>query len=573
MNTRILFMYKLYSTYLLIYFFFSFCLRQILVLHFYRLYLKGVGDDDIVLCTEDKTFGLKMVENSNTSLLCNFTSSSSLSSISENRQISSSSTPSLPTDVYIHGEIGGTHELLIIPPRLHRLQELLEMEIYNGPQEELDEINIIHQEYKDEYDELVQKGKITYHTKKRKIYSPSTSDNPEQNPSISAIAPDNQTLFGTIPTIPSVHNTQTTQTQSFEYDAVMQNDTTTDNHPDGTLAHSAVTDSDDLHILNYRRNIYDKINDGLQHPRSDRGYSFNELLMLVQASKKEIETGLQFIQAVEFPSTSATAPSRWRILNDDYIDNVLETILLALMADGLDTENIPVQPLITNIVESSSHLACVLHSVLRMFGKLSIVNDTEYISLDIQKVCIRRGIRLLKQSISKIKPNSLRSSSASSSNLSSSSTNKAGDASTPTSTSVSLPFPSPSVETSIPITEFITNWKKDISLNWPTSSTISIPDLTLDLLRGYILKDTLPNGTPVIYYFPHTKLHHEPSLRFNQLFSIRTTWLGDDIKPFLESLVTPANKLDDMMLKYTRMSVGMDKVRTYTSRLHGTAAK
>lgn len=93
--------------------------------------IKGSGSDSLVLCTDDATYAIQLVETSNTVLLCS-------TSASEDAQ----GTPTLART--IEGQVGCSHELKRTAPRLHRIRELLEEEPFRGPDEELRSLEAWH---------------------------------------------------------------------------------------------------------------------------------------------------------------------------------------------------------------------------------------------------------------------------------------------------------------------------------------------------------------------------------------------------------------------------------------------
>lgn len=70
-------------------------------------------------------------------------------------------------------------------------------------------------------------------------------------------------------------------------------------------------------------------------------------------------------------------------------------------------------------------------------------------------------------------------------------------------------------------------------------------------------------------YFPVASLSHTPKTRFAQLFDARTRWKLIEIQPYVESLCTPGQTIEQLLLKMTRpitIMEGGHKIIVYTKR-------
>ncbi len=84
-----------------------------------------------MLCTDDATYAIQLVETSNTVLLCSTSASEDVLGA-----------PTLART--IEGQVGCSHELKRTAPRLHRIRELLEAEPFRGPDDEVQSLEAWH---------------------------------------------------------------------------------------------------------------------------------------------------------------------------------------------------------------------------------------------------------------------------------------------------------------------------------------------------------------------------------------------------------------------------------------------
>ncbi|CAL9730502.1 sister chromatid cohesion protein Dcc1p [Monosporozyma unispora] len=94
---------------------------------------------------------------------------------------------------------------------------------------------------------------------------------------------------------------------------------------------------------------------------------------------------------------------------------------------------------------------------------------------------------------------------------------------------------------SVAIDEFLINWKSMFPPFFPC-------DIAISMLRGLIYKPTDDS----IHYISRAILPMEPKERFKTLFKLQSTWLLEDIAPFVEELNTRGLKLDSFIMKYAR---------------------
>ncbi|CAG0886050.1 unnamed protein product [Cyprideis torosa] len=91
--------------------------------------------------------------------------------------------------------------------------------------------------------------------------------------------------------------------------------------------------------------------------------------------------------------------------------------------------------------------------------------------------------------------------------------------------------------------EFLKAWQKSMPEDLPTD---------LSDLKGMVLMDDVANP-PVIWYFPSWSLPELPQRRFQVLFEEKPEWTADEIRPYLQDIVSPSVSADKLLLKYARM--------------------
>lgn len=95
--------------------------------------------------------------------------------------------------------------------------------------------------------------------------------------------------------------------------------------------------------------------------------------------------------------------------------------------------------------------------------------------------------------------------------------------------------------TNLSIDQFFRLWKEVIPVN------LGI-DLDIDYLVGHYVVP-VPN---TIRYFTASLLSDSPKTRFQQLFSIKSTWDLNEIVPFIEDIRNKSVKMENFIMKYAR---------------------
>ena len=105
------------------------------------------------------------------------------------------------------------------------------------------------------------------------------------------------------------------------------------------------------------------------------------------------------------------------------------------------------------------------------------------------------------------------------------------------------------------VNTFMDKWNSNICYSLKSN-------VDLKLLRGRYLID----DNNLIKYFTSSSLSKIPSVRFQEVFRLRSKWFSDDLIPFLEDL-GDSKELEKMIMKFCRTQ--FDKIsqrETYTSR-------
>ena len=96
-------------------------------------------------------------------------------------------------------------------------------------------------------------------------------------------------------------------------------------------------------------------------------------------------------------------------------------------------------------------------------------------------------------------------------------------------------------QNSVPIDEFLIKWKSLFPPFFPC-------DIDIDMLRGMVYKPNINS----IQYMSKDILPMEPKERFKLLFKLQSSWLLEDIAPYIEELNVRGLKLDNFIMKYAR---------------------
>ena len=268
--------------------------------------------------------------------------------------------------------------------------------------------------------------------------------------------------------------------------------------------------------------------------RRRNGYTFDELLSLVQASPQELRDGIAAI-----PSAICMKDDVYRLLSDDLVGTILAALVKESEDSGYALDAIPSAALV-DALEYMYPLAVSAH-VLRLHSSPLPPGDEAcaaeegggVVSLLFAPVAVTRGLRLLR-------PASLSGKSAQSSRRKLQQTSAAEEEQHQHSV---CRMPGVNVgEGWVPVSAFMSAWASAMPTALlqraasppPTeaaasTSAASSGSLSLSLLSGNILVETSPlTGQQIVRFFASDSLSADPATRFQQLFAVRQRWtLGE----------------------------------------------
>jgi len=112
-----------------------------------------------------------------------------------------------------------------------------------------------------------------------------------------------------------------------------------------------------------------------------------------------------------------------------------------------------------------------------------------------------------------------------------------------------------------PYEDFIEAWQASCMQTSPPLLESSVnPLLTVSLLRGEALLAVgtapsvaaAPGPDAVVHRLRAAQLSSAPSARFEALFAFRSSWLWEDLEPYIHGIGNPQDTVDSLLLKYTR---------------------
>lgn len=251
---------------------------------------------------------------------------------------------------------------------------------------------------------------------------------------------------------------------------------------------------------------------------NEDGYTWDELLEIVQASPDELGNALEKCGAI-------CIDGRWRSIDPTFLGTLLEIILLTIVEKGWSTDRIPCAELSTSLEETGYKPEVILHC-LKLFGcsnnekdidNSDRVMDVENMAIDGQfsgrnfntnwldstlcfslndnLVCRYFGIKLLDQR-------------SKWSNLE----------------------------------EFLSCWED------------SSPDgmkPSLEMLAGEAVRDDPKEGSG-IWRLSESSLPQDAPGRFKALFEAKKHWELSELLPYIQSLAGPGETTETLLLKYAR---------------------
>ncbi|CAG8472924.1 11762_t:CDS:10 [Dentiscutata erythropus] len=228
-------------------------------------------------------------------------------------------------------------------------------------------------------------------------------------------------------------------------------------------------------------------------------YTFDELDNLVQASVKELKQALESKFALEIDGY-------WRYIDHEYVYDIFSTILSFIDLFSAQLESISLKNA-CDAVNGYGHPKFIIQHIFECFSEsIDFTDESNPIfKLSKEKVCRFFGIHVLKD-MDKL------------------------------------------YNERIPLDLFFESWDKAV----PFEDNAIIFNHSLNHLIGRSKKNQL------IRYFPVSKLSSSPKQRFKQLFSIKSEWREDFIKPFLVDFCLDSDKFstkkfNELLLEYTKI--------------------
>ncbi|KAG4108214.1 hypothetical protein H8356DRAFT_1022876 [Neocallimastix lanati (nom. inval.)] len=234
-------------------------------------------------------------------------------------------------------------------------------------------------------------------------------------------------------------------------------------------------------------------------------YTLNDILNEIQASEEEIIEGLKEYNAIDINGY-------WRIIDPNYIQIFLETLLNNIVIYDLSSEHLPLHKVIELSVEFDFPDFVTTH-VLESFSDSVLKEEQEtYYTLSKEKITRFLGIQLLASHM----PDSYE------------------------------------------YNEFISKWKEIV----PEDYTVNI-----DLIKGFYIEEetTFQNDKRLLKYFPMTELSHDMKQRLEELFYAKPKWKDSSLLPYLQDIESNKKVIDRALIKYARAS-RVGKQIYYTSR-------
>ncbi|KAK9240209.1 sister chromatid cohesion protein Dcc1 [Lipomyces kononenkoae] len=190
-------------------------------------------------------------------------------------------------------------------------------------------------------------------------------------------------------------------------------------------------------------------------------------------------------------------------LSDDLVVRVLPILMAAIQAEGLDYAKLFVSEVFDAVRADEDEPVAVIEAILRRFSK----SRNEPYCLDTAQLTQWFGIKVLSEHAFQ----------------------------------------------EVDLEDFMEKWEQSLPL---------VLDLTcyLSMLTGQYVQPT----AKTIRYLPRTRLPRDPARRFEQLFAAKSSWLHEDILPFLNDIETDKVKSNTLIMKYAKKKVV--KGKTYIGK-------
>jgi len=225
-----------------------------------------------------------------------------------------------------------------------------------------------------------------------------------------------------------------------------------------------------------------------------RFYTFDDILNEIQASEEEIIIGLKEYNAININGY-------WRVLDSNYIQMFLETLLNNIVIYDLSSEHLPLSKVIELSVEFDFPDFVSTH-VLESFSDSVLKEEQEvYYTLSKEKITKFLGIQLLASHM----PNAFE------------------------------------------YNEFMSKWKEVVPEDY---------NVDIDLIKGFYIEEeiTFQNDKRLLKYFPMTELSHDIKQRLEELFYAKPKWKDSSLLPYLQDIESNKKIIDRALIKYARVS-------------------
>lgn len=263
---------------------------------------------------------------------------------------------------------------------------------------------------------------------------------------------------------------------------------------------------DKLKTLLNQRPYTEDLDEEQMLEEDDRGrsglYTMDDIISQVQASGGQIKAALESMQAVEIDGF-------WRIVDEKFMQGLLEVILLSAMQHDWDLKLLP-EPEVVQTIKNDGYSPRIVKHCLACYGREVVQEpDIRRWALEESKVCLHYAKQLLRAA-SKWK-----------------------------------------------LEDFVEAWKNNI----PTGIQPG-----LEMLKGEVLVEKI-GGDSWVRLYSVSSLPSKPAERFSALFKEKTKWEWDDLEPYLRGMQAPGQSVEAMLLRYTRKSqVSPNVPAIYTPR-------
>lgn len=259
----------------------------------------------------------------------------------------------------------------------------------------------------------------------------------------------------------------------------------------------------------------------LEENETKKLYTPQQVASIVQASPLELKKGFKDAHIVEMDGCL-------RMISKAYLFDALRALLAHIDRLSLSTDRVLLKPAVAALRNTSEMRKEVAEEILRSWFGNPIMNEDgdegtdtitqkgvkeeeEIIVLDTSRIAQFIGLQLL-ETLAKGKP--------------------------------------------VEMDTFTDKWKDGLGATLGGMENA----LDINLLQGNYLLTPAPPVAPTklqplcIEFFAASALPLDISSRFQKLFSVRSQWIGEDLKPFLQDVAVDAKKRDALLLKFARSS-------------------